>query len=78
MRRLCRECGLEWNVSVLEKGTKRYICPRCAGTPWYGSREWGVKREREGKRCVSANGGLQALERDTERHTERHGEDAEL
>lgn len=78
MKRLCRECGLEWNVSVLEKGTKRYICPRCAGTPWYGSREWGVKREREGKRRYDTNGGLQTLERGTERCTEGHREDAAL
>ena len=29
MTRLCRKCGLAWNVSVLEPGPRHYICPRC-------------------------------------------------
>lgn len=75
--RVCRTCGLVWGVSALDKHGKRYICPRCAGTPWHGTKEWGVKRsERESQRRAGANGGLQALERDTERCAEMPGENA--
>jgi len=27
--RICRGCGLEWNVSALDPGGKHYYCPRC-------------------------------------------------
>ena len=26
---LCKKCGKEWNVSVLRKSDKEYICPIC-------------------------------------------------
>ena len=26
--RLCRRCGVRWNVSRKEPGDKRYLCPR--------------------------------------------------
>ena len=67
-------------MSVLEKGAKHYTCPRCAGTPWYGSREWGVRRknEREGKRRYDTNGGLQTMERGTEQCTEGYRKNAAL
>lgn len=29
MTRKCHTCGLEWNVSRLEPGGKKYICPTC-------------------------------------------------
>lgn len=27
--RICRKCGLQWNVSAIDPGDKIYICPRC-------------------------------------------------
>lgn len=27
--RICHECGREWNVSRLDPGEKKYICPTC-------------------------------------------------
>lgn len=30
MVRKCACCGLVWNVSRLEPGDKKYICPTCA------------------------------------------------
>lgn len=61
--RVCRTCGLVWGVSALDKHGKRYICPRCAGTPWHGTKEWGVrKREREGQRVPRPNGGRETVE----------------
>ena len=27
--RLCRKCGLQWNVSALAPGEKIYLCPYC-------------------------------------------------
>ncbi len=27
--RICRRCGATWNVSALEPGEKRYVCPVC-------------------------------------------------
>lgn len=30
MRRICKSCKLEWNVSRIEPGGKHYICPTCA------------------------------------------------
>lgn len=27
--RICRVCGLLWNVSAIDPGDKIYICPRC-------------------------------------------------
>lgn len=27
--RLCAVCGNRWNVSSLEPGGKKYICPKC-------------------------------------------------
>ena len=29
LKRVCRKCGNEWNVSRLEPGEKNYICPTC-------------------------------------------------
>jgi len=29
--RLCRKCGLEWNVPATKKYGKKYTCPVCAG-----------------------------------------------
>ena len=27
--RICRKCGLSWNVSSVDPGDKVYICPKC-------------------------------------------------
>lgn len=45
--RFCRKCGKQVNVSALEKYDKKYICPRCAGKPWYQTREGMVKDEKQ-------------------------------
>lgn len=29
MRRICKSCKLDWNVSRIEPGGKQYICPIC-------------------------------------------------
>ena len=44
--RVCRICGKIVNVSCQMRHEKRYICPRCAGEPWYMTREGLVRRER--------------------------------
>lgn len=37
--RICSKCENVINVSRLEKGGKKYICPACAGEPWYMTRD---------------------------------------
>ncbi len=37
--RICSKCENVSNVSRLEKGGKNYICPACAGEPWYMTRD---------------------------------------
>lgn len=27
--RICSKCGVRWNVSRIEPGEKKYICPAC-------------------------------------------------
>ena len=44
--RVCRKCGKTVNVSCQMRHEKRYICPRCAGEPWFMTREGLVRRER--------------------------------
>lgn len=46
--RICRKCGFQVNVSSQLRQEKKYICPRCAGEPWYMTREWMVRREQTG------------------------------
>lgn len=46
--RFCRKCRKQVNVSALEKYDKKYICPRCAGQPWYQTREGMVKMKSNG------------------------------
>ena len=38
VHRVCRICGLDWNVSAIDKPGKKYICPHC---------EW--RRQKEAK-----------------------------
>lgn len=38
--RVCRKCQKEVNVSRIEPGGKQYVCPACAGEPWYMTRDW--------------------------------------
>lgn len=53
--RVCRKCQKEVNVSRVDPGGKQYVCPVCAGEPWYMTRDWLCKglepkdwRERHG------------------------------
>ena len=44
--RICHVCGREWNVSRLDPGGKKYVCPTCS------LKEKIIKKE--GTRCTSA------------------------
>lgn len=48
--RICRRCGETVNVSCKERQEKKYLCPRCAGAPWYMTREWSYREDRKGPR----------------------------
>ena len=48
--RICRRCGETVNVSCKERQEKKYLCPRCAGVPWYMTREWSYREDRKGPR----------------------------
>lgn len=37
--RICSKCGRVINVSRLEKGGRKYVCPACAGEPWFMTRD---------------------------------------
>lgn len=37
--RICIQCGLRVNVSCTFPKDKKYLCRRCAGEPWYMTRE---------------------------------------
>ena len=50
--RICRKCGKKVNVSSQLRHDKKYICPRCAGEPWYMTRE-GLVREVRKTVCSS-------------------------
>lgn len=37
--RICTKCERVINVSRLERGGKKYICPACVGEPWFMTRD---------------------------------------
>lgn len=45
--RICRKCKLTWNVSNKLHHNKKYLCPRCEGTPWLGTRAGRVAQEQK-------------------------------
>jgi len=42
MKRICHKCGLDWNVSVLAKSERKYICPKCERKQKKEERAWHI------------------------------------
>lgn len=43
--RVCMECGEVVNVSRFTRHDKKYLCPRCAGCPWFMTRVSKTRKE---------------------------------